>query len=112
VEWTGDEGARLGAFNTGLFTPYFEPIIWLVTAHRDPSQRTWVFRDWVTSSDCRVRLVSLEALRPAYYFDDPADLLYGPRLVSSQTWTTSSTTAISGGGAVVDGIGGASPRSS
>lgn len=80
VEWTGDGGARLGAFNTGLFTPHFEPIICLVPAHRDPSQGTWVFKDWVTPSDWRVRLESLDALRPAYYFDDPADLLYDPRL--------------------------------
>ena len=56
---------RLGAFNTGLFTPHFEPIICLVPAHRDPSPGTWVFKDWVTPSDWRVRLVSLDALRPA-----------------------------------------------
>jgi hypothetical protein len=80
VEWTDGRGVRLGAFNTGLFTPHFESVICLVTAHRDPTQGKWVFRDWVTPSDWRIRSLVPDALRPAYYFDDPRELLYDPRL--------------------------------
>lgn len=80
VESVDDRGIRIAAFNTGLFTPNFEPIICLMQAHRDPTRDQWVFQDWVRSSDWRLRGVDHERLQPARFFENGADLLLDPRL--------------------------------
>ncbi len=78
VEGTDDRGVTIAAFNTGLFTPHFEPITGLLEANRNAGQQPWVFKEWVGLSDWRLRPLDREALRPAFYFDDPAELIYDP----------------------------------
>jgi len=78
VTGADDRGTEIGAFNTGLFTPRFEPILALFEANRNPGQQPWVFKDWVTLSDWRLRPLHVDALQPATYFNDPAELVYDP----------------------------------
>lgn len=78
VEGVDDRGGRIAAFNTGLFTPNFEPIVCLMQAHRDPSRDQWVFQDWVRPTDWRLRGVNHDDLEPAQFFKDGADLLLRP----------------------------------
>ena len=80
VEAVDDHGRRIAAFNTGLFTPNFEPIICLMQFHRDPTKYQWVFQDWVRPTDWRLRGVDHDSLQPARFFEDGADLLLDPRL--------------------------------
>lgn len=75
-----EHGIRVAAFNTGLFTPHFEPLICLLEANRNPQHQPWVFKAWVTPTDLRLRLLEVDDLRPAYYFEDSRDLVFDPRL--------------------------------
>jgi hypothetical protein len=80
VEGTDDHGQRVVAFNTGLFTTNFEPVICLMREHRDPGRDQLVFQAWVTPSDWRLRPLNQDRLRPARYFDSSSDLLFDPAL--------------------------------
>ncbi len=78
VTGTDERGIEVAAFNTGLFTPHFEPIVGLFEANRNPGQQPWVFKDWVTFGDWRIRPLDVDALQPARYFANPAELVYDP----------------------------------
>lgn len=78
VEAVDERGATVAGFNTGLFTPHFEPIIGFLEANRNPGQQQWVLKDWLGLSDWRLRHLDRDALKPGFYFDDPAELIYDP----------------------------------
>jgi hypothetical protein len=78
VEAVDERGTRFAAFNTGLFTAHFEPIICLMQEHRDPARDNWVFQAWVTPTDWRLRGIEHDRLRPAYFFEDPSEILLNP----------------------------------
>jgi len=71
---------EIGAFNTGLFTPNFEPIFALLELNRNEDKQPWVFKDWVAPSDRRLRGLELEKVRPPTYFKQADDLIYNPNL--------------------------------
>ena len=77
---TGDDGKKYAAFNTGLLTPHYERIIGLfVEQDRQDRPQPWFLRGFFRESD--YRLVVFKRLpERATYFDEPADLLYDPRL--------------------------------
>ncbi|MCC6929483.1 MAG: DUF3825 domain-containing protein [Gemmatimonadaceae bacterium] len=78
IEESSDaQGIRIAAFNTGLFTPNYEPIYAFFEANRDPNRQPWVLKDFVTESDKRM---SFFIRRPpvARYFENPAELIYDP----------------------------------
>jgi uncharacterized protein DUF3825 len=69
-------GSRIAAFNTGLFTPNFEPIFALFEANRDQTRQPWVFKDFVVEFDRR--FVFEQRPRPARYFKNTDELIYDP----------------------------------
>ncbi len=73
------KGIRIAAFNTGLFTPNYEPIHAFFEANRDPSRQPWVLKDFVVESDRRLALFSTKP-KAARYFEKPGDLIYDPDL--------------------------------
>ncbi|MDO8676978.1 MAG: DUF3825 domain-containing protein [Acidobacteriota bacterium] len=70
-------GNKVAAFNTGLFTPNYEPIYAFFEANRDPARQPWVLRDFIAESDRRVAFFARRP-RPARYFDKPGELIYDP----------------------------------
>lgn len=78
VQGVDERGTSIAAFNTGLFTPHFEPIIGLFEAHRRPDREPWVFKDWVVLGDWRLRALNIDELKPARYFTEPGELIYDP----------------------------------
>lgn len=75
-----EDGRRYAVFNTGLLTPHFEKIFgYFVEQTRDNYPQPWFLEGFYRESD--YRLVKFQKLpeRPSY-FDEPADLLYDPRL--------------------------------
>jgi hypothetical protein len=76
-EGTDASGARVAAFNTGLFTPNYEAICAFFEANRDPSRQPWVLRDFVVESDRRMAFFRNRPRAPRY-FDKPAELIYDP----------------------------------
>ncbi|MFA5911714.1 MAG: DUF3825 domain-containing protein [Vicinamibacterales bacterium] len=77
-----EEGAdaargKIAAFNTGLFTPNYEPIYAFFEANRDPARQPWVLRDFVVESDRRMAFFARRP-RAARYFDKPGELIYDP----------------------------------
>jgi len=67
-------GSKIAAFNTGLFTPRFEPIFALFEANRDPSRQPWVFKDFVIEFDRR--FVFSNKPKRARYYKNPDELIY------------------------------------
>lgn len=76
-EGTDSTQSRVAAFNTGLFTPNYEPIHAFFEANRDPERQPWVLRDFVVESDRRLTFFPRKP-RAARYFDKPAELIYDP----------------------------------
>lgn len=70
-------GAKIAAFNTGLFTLNYEPIYAFFEANRDPSRQPWVLKDFPVDSDRRLTFFRRKP-RAARYFDEPAELIYDP----------------------------------
>lgn len=70
-------GAKVAAFNTGLFTPNYEPIYAFFEANRDPSRQPWVLKEFVADSDRRLMFFAGKP-KAARYFVEPADLIYDP----------------------------------
>jgi hypothetical protein len=68
---------KVAAFNTGLFTPNYEPIYAFFEANRDPARQPWVLKDFIVESDRRMAFFSRRP-RPARYFDKPGELIYDP----------------------------------
>jgi len=77
VEAVDSAGARIAAFNTGLFTPNYEAICAFFEANRDPSRQPWVLKDLVVESDRRLAFFGAKP-KAARYFDNPAELIYDP----------------------------------
>ena len=80
LQFADSGGVELGVFNTGLFTPNFEPILCLLETNRNLDKQPWVFKDWVTPSDWRLRGLDVDALRPPTYFERADELVYNPDL--------------------------------
>jgi len=80
VTETDDRGTAIAGFNTGLFTPRFEPIIGFFEANRNPGRQPWVFKAWVPLSDWRIRPLNQNDLKPARYFENASQLVYQPEL--------------------------------
>jgi hypothetical protein len=80
IEVTDDDGARYAVFNTGLLTPHYERIFgFFVAQDRADLPQPWFLPGFFRESD--YRLVRFSRLpERATYFDEPADLLYDPRL--------------------------------
>jgi hypothetical protein len=76
-EGTDSAHSKVAAFNTGLFTPNYEPIYAFFEANRDQERQPWVLRDFVVESDRRLTFFPRKP-RPARYFDKPAELIYDP----------------------------------
>jgi len=77
LEGTDSAGARVAAFNTGLFTPNYEAIFAFFEANRDTTRQPWVLKDWVVESDRRLGFFRLKPA-VARYFDKPGELIYDP----------------------------------
>jgi hypothetical protein len=74
---TDSTGNSVAAFNTGLFTPNYEPIHAFFEANRDRERQPWVLKDFVVESDRRLTFFAHKP-RAARYFDKPAELIYDP----------------------------------
>jgi Domain of unknown function (DUF3825) len=74
------EAQRNSCFNTGLLTPHFERIFgYFVPQTRPEFPQRWFLEGFFRESD--YRLMKFQRLpERATYFDEPADLLYDPRL--------------------------------
>lgn len=77
---TDENGKPVAAFNTGLFTPYYEPIFATFEANANTEKQPWVLKAWNTLADYRMRPFSSLGVKPARYFTRPEDLLYDPDL--------------------------------
>lgn len=75
-----DNGGKYAIFNTGLLSPHYERIFGLfVEQTREDLPQPWFLQGFFRESD--YRLVRFKRLpERATYFDEPADLLYDPRL--------------------------------
>jgi hypothetical protein len=75
-----EDGSKHAAFNTGLLTPHFEGIYGYFVEQTNPAFRQpWFLQGFYRESDHR--LLRFQKLPDrASYFDEPADLLYDPRL--------------------------------
>lgn len=81
VAFATDENDKLvAAFNTGLFTPHFEPIFGTFEANTNAEKQPWVLKDWSTPADFRMRPFASTDVRPARYFDETSELIYDPDL--------------------------------
>lgn len=80
LRFTDSDGIERGLFNTGLFTPNFEPLICLLESNRNPGKQPWVFKGWVTPSDWRLRGLAVDTLTPPTYFERADELVYNPDL--------------------------------
>lgn len=67
-------GSKIAAFNTGLFTPNFEPIFALFEANRDQSRQPWVLKDFVVEFDRRFAFK--DRPKRARYFKTADELIY------------------------------------
>lgn len=68
------------AFNTGLFTPHYEPIYATFEANTNTEKQPWVLKAWSTLADYRMRPFSSVDVKSARYFSRPDDLIYDPDL--------------------------------
>lgn len=75
---TDDQGREVAAFNTGLFTSHYEPIYARLDANANLEKQPWVLREWCIPADFRMRPFADHEVKPARYFDQPADLVYDP----------------------------------
>ncbi len=66
------------AFNTGLFTENYEQIFAYFEKNTRPGMQDWVFRGWHLESDRALRRFDGMEVKPARYFEKPADLIYNP----------------------------------
>lgn len=79
-EVADDEGKRYAAFNTGLLSPHYERIFgYFVEQTRADLPQPWFLQGFYRESDYRLMRFARLPER-ATYFDEPADLLYDPRL--------------------------------
>lgn len=78
-ETEDSSGSRLAAFNTGLFTPNYEPLHAFFEANRDPNRQPWVFKDFLVEGDRKLGLFPTKP-KVARYFDKPDELIYNPDL--------------------------------
>lgn len=79
VEGLDATGAKVAAFNTGLFTPHYESIYAFFEANRDQTRQPWVLKEFLVESDRRLGFFRLKP-KAARYFDRPSDLIYDPDL--------------------------------
>jgi hypothetical protein len=77
AEGADSTGSKIAAFNTGLFTPNYEPIYAFFEANRDASRQPWVLKDFAVDCDRRMAFFGARP-RPARYFEKPAELIYDP----------------------------------
>ena len=81
VAFAADENDKqVAAFNTGLFTPHYEPIFATFEANSNTAKQPWVLKGWSTLADYRMRPFSSVNVKPARYFSRPDDLIYDPDL--------------------------------
>ncbi len=81
VAFAADENDKqVAAFNTGLFTPHYEPIFATFEANSNTAKQPWVLKGWSTLADYRMRPFSSVDVKPARYFSRPDDLIYDPDL--------------------------------
>ena len=81
VAFAADENEKqVAAFNTGLFTPHYEPIFATFEANSNTAKQPWVLKGWSTLADYRMRPFSSVDVKPARYFRSPDDLIYDPDL--------------------------------
>lgn len=77
---TDENGKRVAAINTGLFSPNYEPIFGAFEANENAEKQPWVLKDWPTLGDFRMRPFGSVDVKPARYFSRPEDLIYDPDL--------------------------------
>ena len=77
---TDENGKRVAAFNTGLFTPHYEPIFATFEENANTEKQPWVLKDWNTLADFRMRPFASVDVKSARYFSRPEDLIYDPDL--------------------------------
>jgi hypothetical protein len=77
---TEENGKQVAAFNTGLFTPHYEPIFATFEANANSEKQPWVLKEWSTLADFRMRPFSSIDVKSARYFTRPDDLIYDPDL--------------------------------
>jgi len=75
-----EQGRKVAAFNTGLFTAHYEPIYACLEANPNPDKQQWVLRDWTIPADYRMRAFANKDVKAARYFDKPDELIYNPDL--------------------------------
>lgn len=69
--------SKVASFNTGLFTPNYEPIYAFFEANQNSERQPWVLKDFVVESDRRLMFIPRKP-RAARYFDKPGELIYDP----------------------------------
>jgi hypothetical protein len=77
---TDETGKRVSAFNTGLFTPHYEPIYAALEANEKVDKQPWVLKEWSTPTDYRMRPFSSVDVKAARFFSRPDDLIYNADL--------------------------------
>lgn len=77
---TDENGKRVAACNTGLFTTHYEPIFATFEANTNSDKQPWVLKGWSTLADYRMRPFGSVDVKPARYFSRPEDLIYDPDL--------------------------------
>ena len=75
---TDEHGKEVAAFNTGLFTPHYEPIFACLEANPNPEKQPWILRDWAIAAEYRMRAFVDHDIKAARYFDRPEELIYDP----------------------------------
>ena len=74
------DGHGAGAFHTGLFTSSRQPVYGFLQANSNPGRQPWVLREWATAASPRMSGIDVSAVTPAFYFDEPADVVFDRRL--------------------------------
>lgn len=77
---TDENGKQVAAFNTGLFTPHYEPIFATFEANTNTEKQPWVLKGWSTPADFRMRPWASTEVKAARYFGETSELIYDPDL--------------------------------
>ena len=77
---TDEQGKKVAAFSTGLFTAHYEPIFACLEENSNPEKQPWILRDWALPADYRMRPFANSDIKAARYFDRPDELIYNPDL--------------------------------
>jgi hypothetical protein len=80
LEFTSPAGTRRSAFNTGLLSRDFEPIIAIFEENPQAGRQPWVHKEWALPSSARLRSLAGTELEQAVYFDDPGEAVFDPRI--------------------------------